>query len=502
MSVRRLAEINVQPPSFAFDEAFAAQADTWIAKYPEGRQQSAVIPLLMLAQEQEGWVTKAAIESIADMLRMPRIRALEVATFYTQFQLKPVGTKAHVQVCGTTPCMLRGSEALMDVCRDKIHHDQFHLNGVGTLSWEEVECLGACVNAPMVMIGKDAYEDLTPERLAEIIGAFEAGHGAAVPVGPQNGRTVSIPASGATSLTDESVFIEAARARREAREREANGVAEASAPPSKAAKPATDAIETNAAVKSPSPVKVGPAQEGAKASEAPPHDTKAANGAEPAVEAGKNERSGPIQSKGESAPYKAPELATKSQAAESGKVAEVGASVAAVGQPDRPLGDTQKPAAGVDDVGTAMGSAAEPSSGTPAPALSHAGGSNPVEISNSNTPRPGDDQMRRETEGGYASLSSQPPEHPDRPAGIVRPETPDDLKMISGVGPKIEATLHSLGIFTFRQIAEWNEAQRHWVDGYLRFHGRIERDDWVRQAQALAAGGEAEYVRVFGKKPR
>ena len=113
------------------------------------------------------------------MLDMPYIRVLEVATFYTQFQLKPVGTRAHIQVCGTTPCMLRGSEALIDVCRSKIHHDQFHTNAEGTLSWEEVECLGACVNAPMVMIFKDTYEDLTPERLGEIIDAFDAGKGAA-----------------------------------------------------------------------------------------------------------------------------------------------------------------------------------------------------------------------------------------------------------------------------------------------------------------------------------
>src|SRR4051794_34451942 len=123
MSVRRLAEASVQPASFAFSGEHAAEVETWIKKYPEGRQQSAVIPLLMIAQDQEGWVTKPAIEHVADMLRIPYIRALEVATFYTQFQLKPVGSRAHIQVCGTTPCMLRGSEALMDVCRSKIHHD-------------------------------------------------------------------------------------------------------------------------------------------------------------------------------------------------------------------------------------------------------------------------------------------------------------------------------------------------------------------------------------------
>ncbi len=127
------------------------------------------------------------------MLNMPYIRVLEVATFYTQFQLKPVGTKAHVQVCGTTPCMLRGSEELMRVCKEKIHPEQFHVNAKGTLSWEEVECLGACVNAPMVMIFKDTYEDLTPERLAEIIDEFDAGKGAKIAAGPQIDRILPHP---------------------------------------------------------------------------------------------------------------------------------------------------------------------------------------------------------------------------------------------------------------------------------------------------------------------
>ncbi len=114
------------------------------------------------------------------MLGMAYIRVLEVATFYTQFQLKPVGTRAHVQVCGTTPCMLRGAEDLIKVCKSKIAHDPFTLNESGTLSWEEVECQGACVNAPMVMIFKDTYEDLTPEQLEQIIDRFDAGKGADV----------------------------------------------------------------------------------------------------------------------------------------------------------------------------------------------------------------------------------------------------------------------------------------------------------------------------------
>ncbi|EJF88711.1 NADH-quinone oxidoreductase subunit NuoE [Bartonella tamiae] len=203
MSVRRLADEALQPAGFSFNKENQVWAKKIIAQYPEGRQQSAVIPLLMRAQEQDGWVTRAAIEYVADLLSMAYIRVMEVATFYTQFQLKPVGTKAHIQVCGTTPCMLRGAGDLIEVCQKKIHHDPHHTNRDGTLSWEEVECLGACVNAPMVMIFKDTYEDLTPERLAEIIDQFEKGEGDSVPVGPQNSRKTSEPITGLTSLIND-----------------------------------------------------------------------------------------------------------------------------------------------------------------------------------------------------------------------------------------------------------------------------------------------------------
>jgi NADH-quinone oxidoreductase subunit E len=217
---------------------------------------------------------------------MPYIRALEVATFYTQFQLKPVGTRAHVQVCGTTPCMLRGSEALMDVCRSKIHPEQFYTNKAGTLSWEEVECLGACVNAPMVMIFKDTFEDLTPERLGEIIDAFEAGKGATVTPGPQNGRVYSAPISGLTTLKDESAVLKATRDRAVgAGPKEVVAAAGVQVPPSKAAKPKTYAAETNDSVKSPSPVKAKAQAEAATSVKAPAHDPVAANKGEPAVEA-------------------------------------------------------------------------------------------------------------------------------------------------------------------------------------------------------------------------
>lgn len=333
MSVRRLADEAVQPASFAFSRANEAEAKRWIKKYPKGRQHSAVIPLLMLAQEQEGWVTRAAIEHVARMLDMPLIRVLEVATFYTQFQLAPVGTRAHVQVCGTTPCMLRGAGELIEVCKRRIHPEPFHTNEAGTLSWEEVECQGACVNAPMVMIFKDTYEDLTPQRLEEIIDAFEAGKGDTIEPGPQIDRFTSAPASGFTTLTDESAII-----RFPARGRQQAGSGARAASSGKAAAP--------------------------KAAASPAADEK------------------------------------------------------------------------------------------------------------------------------------------NRPQGIERPERPDDLKLISGVGPKIEGILNDLGIYTYAQIARWKKAEREWVDTYLRFKGRIEREDWVAQAKALAKGGVAEYERVFGKKPR
>jgi len=287
MSVRRLADASVQPSSFAFNRANSAWARQTIKKYPKGREQSAVIPLLMRAQEQEGWVTKAAIEHVAAMLDMPQIRVLEVATFYTQYQLAPVGTKAHVQVCGTTPCMLRGSEALMDVCRSKIHPEQFHTNDAGTLSWEEVECLGACVNAPMVMIFKDTYEDLTPEKLSGIIDAFEAGKGASVKAGPQNSRYTSEPQTAQTTLVDERIILKSTRDREAkvaARTARQAAAADASVPPSRAGRPKTDAPETSAAIKSPSPVKASPNGEKRASASAPRGNRAAADQAAPQVE--------------------------------------------------------------------------------------------------------------------------------------------------------------------------------------------------------------------------
>ncbi|MGZ5811698.1 MAG: NADH-quinone oxidoreductase subunit NuoE [Rhizomicrobium sp.] len=199
MSVRRLAPPDQQPKEFSFSAENKAWAEKQIAKYPEGRQQSAVIPLLWRAQEQhDGWLPQKAIETVANMLGMAYIRVLEVATFYTMFLLQPVGKKAHVQVCGTTPCMLRGSDEIIKVCRSRIHHDPFHVSADGNFSWEEVECLGACVNAPMVLIWNDTYEDLTPESFGKVLDGFA--NGSPVKPGPQIDRQFSAPIGGATTL--------------------------------------------------------------------------------------------------------------------------------------------------------------------------------------------------------------------------------------------------------------------------------------------------------------
>ena len=189
-----------QPESFAFTPANLAWAEGQISKYPAGRQASAVLPLLWRAQEQEGWLSRPALEYVADMLEMPYMRALEVAAFYTMFQLKPVGSIAHIQVCGTTSCMICGAEELMAVCKELIAPEPFMLSADGRFSWEEVECQGACANAPMAMIGKDYFEDLTPAILRDLITRLAGGE---VPrPGSQIGRYSSEPRDGLTTLTE------------------------------------------------------------------------------------------------------------------------------------------------------------------------------------------------------------------------------------------------------------------------------------------------------------
>ncbi len=198
MSVRRLHPD--QPRSFAFNAENLAWAKTVITRYPAGKQASAVIPLLWRAQEQEGWCTEPAIRYVAEMLDMAFIRVYEIATFYTMFQLAPVGRNAHVQVCGTTPCLLRGADKLIETCKSRIHHDPHHVSADGNFSWEEVECLGSCANAPMVQIFKDTYEDLTPELLEKVLDGFAKRQ--PVKPGSQIGRQASCPAGGPTTRSE------------------------------------------------------------------------------------------------------------------------------------------------------------------------------------------------------------------------------------------------------------------------------------------------------------
>ena len=203
MSVRRLAPPEIQPASFAFTEENERWIEKQIAKYPEGRQASAVIPMLWQAQKQhDGWLPQKAIEAVATRLDMPVIRVLEVATFYTMFNLEPVG-RFFIQLCGTVPCHVKGALDLKQVLLEKVG-DQQHVTADGNFSWLEVECLGACCNAPMVQINDDYYEDLTPDLLIKLLDDLAAGR--EVKVGPQNGRRASEPQDAIDTLQDPALF--------------------------------------------------------------------------------------------------------------------------------------------------------------------------------------------------------------------------------------------------------------------------------------------------------
>ena len=397
MVARRLAEESVQPAAFAFTAENAKWAEWKIGRYPTGRQQSAVIPLLMRAQDQDGWVSRATIETIADMLGMAYIRVLEVATFYTQFQLQPVGSRAHIQVCGTTPCMLRGAEGLIEVCKSKIHHDPHHLNADGTLSWEEVECAGACVNAPMVAIFHDTYEDLTAERLEEIIDAFQAGKGDTVKPGPQIDRLYSSAEGGRTTL------LEAPSAKREK--------FIPPAPPADAAPAAT------------------PAPAAAPAPAAKQEPTTAAKPKDVSEESAPALKGTPAEAK-------------VSEAKAEGERKDANAAAKADGEPNKAMRED------------AVGAESKAASGAVTPLFK-------------------------------------------APEGAA-----DDLKLISGVGPVLEAKLNGLGITKWSQVATFSDEDIAKVEDSLSFKGRVVRDNWLQQADVLARGGEAEYIRVFGKKPR
>jgi len=196
MSVRRLAE--KQTESFEFTPENKAWLDKQIAKYPDGRQASMVVPALWQAQKQnDNWLPQAAIENVANALGMAKIRVLEIATFYSMFNLEPVG-KFFIQLCGTTPCLLAGSDDIIDVLQRRVG-PQRRVTDDGLFSWLEVECLGACCNAPMVQINDDYYEDLTAENFEKLLDNLAAGR--PVKTGSQIGRVSSEPLGKLTSLT-------------------------------------------------------------------------------------------------------------------------------------------------------------------------------------------------------------------------------------------------------------------------------------------------------------
>ena len=367
-----------QPDSFAFTLANQAWAEAQITKYPEGRQASAIIPLLWRAQEQEGWLTRPAIEHVSDMLGLAYIRGLEVASFYFMFQLQPVGSVAHIQICGTLSCMICGAEDLVAVCREKISNKPHVISADGKFSWEEVECLGACTNAPMAQIGKDYYEDLTTEGLVKLLDDMAAG---SVPTpGPQNGRYSCEPPSGLSSLKDYD-----------------SGKTQYNA----SAQLASDIGDT----------------------------IKRIDGTEVPLLA-------PWQGK------TASKLTTKPKAAAAKKTSAHKANAA-----------NEKPAA------TSKAKPTSKPATTPTEATSGRSGKKP------------------------------------RTMKAPRKAGADDLKMIKGVGPKMEKLLNSLGFFHFDQVAKWTADEVLWVDQNLEgFKGRVSRDNWVQQAGVLASGGVTEFA--------
>ena len=393
MAVRRLAPEAVQPKEFSFTPETVAWTKQLVAKYPQGRQASAVIPLLWRVQTDcGGWLPQKAIEAVSERLEMPYIRVYEVATFYTMFNLEPVG-KFYVQMCGTTPCMLRGSNEIRKVLEERIGAQQT-VSDDGLFSWLEVECLGACCNAPMVQINDDYYEDLTPENFNKLLDDLAAGK--KVNVGSQTGRKSSEPQDDVKTLTDPALYdgslVGAWRKRfeEEAAQRPAEGKDKA-----------------------------------------------------------EKEKTG------------------KESLEKEAKKAEKEAAVAPKkGHPDAGRA-TERPVAD-------------------APAQQKAAGEDVVDL----------EAEDKDIAEKLAALSrdASPEEKADavgsRPKALKKPrkDKPDDLKKISGIGPANEEKLHNLGIYHYDQIAQWGRPEIRWVGQFLSFAGRIDREDWVAQAKALAAG--------------
>ena len=424
-----------QPAGFAFTPANLAWAEGQITKYPAGRQASAIIPLLWRAQEQQGWLTRAAIEHVADMLGLAYIRALEVATFYFMFQLQPTGSIAHIQICGTTSCMICGAEDLIAVCREKINARPYTLSENGKFTWEEVECLGACANAPAAMIGKDYYEDLTVDQLRKLLDDLASG---AVPVpGPQNGRYSSEPAGGLTSLKE----FDSRRTRYNA-----------------SVQLAVDLGETVKRI------------DGTEVPLLTPWLNKAA----PATEAeGETVEPHP----GEGQPIDETGITVQEAGAESaGKVPEQPAAADAPSTAPVTTREAPMPTTGAD---------AE----TPASAAAHE-----VETVADSADAPPVSSAADMASADTAPAADLPA---GKPAGLpeARGGVPDDLRLIEGIGPKIQRSLNGFGVFHFDQIAAWTEADVAWIDANLpNFPGRASRDRWVSQARIICEEGREAFL--------
>ena len=437
MAVRRLADD--QPKSFEFTPDNLDWAHAKVADYPEGRQASAVIPILWRAQEQNnGWLPEPAIRLVADMLDMPYIRVFEIATFYTMFQLKPVGTVAHIGVCGTTPCMLRGSEDIISVCKKRIAAHAFDLSADGRFSWEEVECAGACVNAPMVQIGADTYEDLTVDSFNALLDTL--GSGGTPEPGPQSARRSSEPLSGATTLT-EPVATEAPP--------KGSEVSDPDSLPESDVDPTAPETRHQSAGR--------PSGEGRTESEV--------------ARSGGDEKAGDTAS-GDAPKSPAEDMTDRPPESQGLKTADAVDILSATGPEGR----------------EADAAAAQAPSG-PSVAESEGASSEVPELADKvdAAPEESDTDADDVAEPPNTDAAARADTAGTRPPAMSRSdaEPVDDLMRMSGIGKVIRKTLNDLGVFRFEQIAAWDQANKDWVNAYLAFKGRIDRENWVEQARLI-----------------
>ena len=467
-----------QHDSFSFTPENQTWAEAQISKYPEGREASAIIALLWRAQEQEGWLTRPAMEHVAGMLGLAYIRALEVATFYFMFQLSPVGSVAHVQVCGTTSCMICGAEDLIAVCKERIAPRAHEVSGDGKFSWEEVECLGACSNAPMAQIGKDYYEDLTAESFGDLLDRMAGGE---VPQpGSQTGRFASEPASGVTSLHND-----------------AGNAHNASVA---LALEIGDTLKRIDGTEVPFRAPWNPVMD--SAARVPPavnDDLMPPTGGNDGETPGP--KPGADSAVTDEALTKQESDADDAARPDEGDVTDGIGGPATMNQASGP--DGAAPAHGESGPGVSTGENGEPGASGAASGQAPDEGRSPDRTETSVHDLPGDDAPKRPADTApqdgrdpvSAAADAVPEGSEEQPARLEAPRDggADDLKRIKGVGPKLEQTLHDMGVYHFDQIAGWRAEELAWVDRNLEgFKGRVVRDDWIGQAKILSREGQTD----------